>query len=568
MAAEALPARRSLSLPSTIGRYEVVALLGEGGMARVFLALQRDAFAAKKLVVIKQVRPEFAADSDFLAMFLDEARIALQLSHPNVVHTYELVAEPPDFFLSMEFLEGQSLSRVLRTTLKGSFPLELHIWILIQVLAALNYAHQLHDLDGTPLGIVHRDVSPSNVLVTSSGEVKLLDFGIAKAAGAASFTQQGTIKGKLGYAAPEQCLGLPSDARADLFSVGVMLWEAIAGRRRISRESGLAALQARVTNTEAAIEDVVPNVSPRLAEICRAALAHAPEERYASALDFKADLEAYLEEEGLRPDAMQVAALMDALFATEFNDLRRRVEAHLQEERWTSGRHVFDLGRPGHAQTMSGIGQLGASTSSESPLDSAGPLSRLGKRRASLLLAGGLALALVAFVLARKVDSSALPVDSATRPPITRASELPRTSEPPPKVPESVRLAVAVAPKGAQLVLDGRRIENPFVGELPRGDQQHTLEVSAAGYRSELRQLSASRDIALRIELARDAASWRAPAPVVRSPPAVAQLPSPQATPPPQRSSAAAPASALQPGQDLMKPARSARTIDDKDPYR
>ena len=247
-------------------------------MARVFLALRRDAFGSEKLVVIKQVRPEFAADTEFLAMFMDESRIALQLNHPNVVHTYEVVGEDPDYFLSMEFLEGRTMAQVLRKYGRRSFPVDLHIWILTQVLAGLQYAHELRGLDGTPLGIVHRDVNPSNVLITSTGEVKLLDFGIAKAAGAMTFTQQGVVKGKLGYAAPEQCLGRASDARTDLFAVGMMLWEAIAGQRRSPAESNAAVLQARVTNKEPAIDEVVPDVSPRLAEICQRALAYSLDE--------------------------------------------------------------------------------------------------------------------------------------------------------------------------------------------------------------------------------------------------------------------------------------------------
>src|SRR5687768_1916206 len=315
-------------------------------MARAFLALQRDAFGSEKLVVIKQVRPEFAADTEFLAMFMDESRIALQLNHPNVVHTYEVVGEDPDYFLSMEFLEGRTLAQVLRKCGRRSFPVDLHIWILTQVLAGLQYAHELRGLDGTPLGIVHRDVNPSNVLITSTGEVKLLDFGIAKAAGAMTFTQQGVVKGKLGYAAPEQCLGRASDARTDLFAVGMMLWEAIAGQRRSSAESNSATLQARVTNKEPAIEDVVPNVSPRLAEICQRALAYSADDRYSSAAEFKADLDAYLESANLRVSAANLAEPMRTLFADDFTKLRAQIESYVQEGRRTSAsaRHVLEPG--------------------------------------------------------------------------------------------------------------------------------------------------------------------------------------------------------------------------------
>ncbi|MDF3071055.1 MAG: protein kinase, partial [Polyangiaceae bacterium] len=170
MAPEA-SSRAAPKLPAALGRYEILSLLGAGGMAQVYLALQRGAFASEKLVVIKQLRPELVSDQVFLTMFMDEARIALQLHHPNVVHTYEVGAEAGDYFLAMEFLEGLTLTQIVRKAGVGGLPLNLHLWILSQVLAGLSYAHELRALDGEPLGIVHRDVSPSNVMITSSGEV-------------------------------------------------------------------------------------------------------------------------------------------------------------------------------------------------------------------------------------------------------------------------------------------------------------------------------------------------------------------------------------------------------------
>jgi serine/threonine protein kinase len=215
-----------------IGKYELVTLLGEGGMSRVYLAVSRGPVGVSKLVVVKQLRPEMAFDAEFVTMFIDEARIAARLSHPNVVQTYEVVEEGGQYLLAMEYLEGRTLAEILHRAGRANMPLEEHLWILTQVLAGLHYAHELADYDGQALSVVHRDVSPSNVFVTYNGEVKLVDFGIAKAAGAISATQQGTVKGKLGYSAPEQFMSQPVDARADVFSAGVMLWEAAAFRRR------------------------------------------------------------------------------------------------------------------------------------------------------------------------------------------------------------------------------------------------------------------------------------------------------------------------------------------------
>lgn len=286
-------------------------------MARAYLALNRGPFDATKLVVVKQIRPEITRDEQFIRMFADEARIALRLSHANVVQTFEVVHEPGEHLLVMEYLDGRSLGHVLRRVGREAMPLNEHIWILTRVLAGLQYAHALQDFDGTPLSIVHRDVSPANLFVTFDGEVKLLDFGIAKASGAVATTREGVIKGKLGYAAPEQCLGKLVDHRADLYAVGVMLWEAMAGKRRAFGDTELAVLQARIANAEPRIEAVWPEAPPELAAISARALAIGPEDRYSSALDFQQDLKRYLTTLPQAIGAADVAHLLGQHFAND-----------------------------------------------------------------------------------------------------------------------------------------------------------------------------------------------------------------------------------------------------------
>jgi len=563
MAAELLPIPSARAIPSSIGRYDVVALLGEGGMARVFLALQRGAFAAEKLVVIKQVRPEFAADSDFLAMFVDEARIALQLNHPNVVHTYEVVGEYPDYFLTMEFLEGRTLAQTLRKHGRQSFPVDLHIWILVQVLSGLQYAHELKDLDGTPLGIVHRDVNPSNVLVTSSGEVRLLDFGIAKAAGAISFTQRGVVKGKLGYAAPEQCLARVSDARADIFAVGMMLWEAIAGQRRSPAESSAAALQARVTGKERDLEQVVADVPPRLAEACRRALAQKPEERYSSAAELKADLEEYLDEQKLRPNASHLAELMGSLFGKEFAELRGLIESRVQEGRRASQRYVHEPSSFSRASHLSSIPQLAVEPTSA-------PRAR---KRVLIGLAAGSALAAVALATVLTPGKGPDRLEASSPPAAAPPSPLPISAQPSASVAPapSVRLAIAATPKRAQISLDGQLLPNPFVGMIPRDDRDHELEVMARGFDTQRHVLRFSQDLALTVELDPETARARPYVARVRPTPTTspAQLPSGTAQGNPTTArSATGQTPALHPGQDLTKAPRTLRSLDEKDPYR
>ena len=567
MAAESLPTQSTRAIPKSIGRYDILTLLGEGGMARVFLALRRDAFGSEKLVVIKQVRPEFAADTEFLVMFMDEARIALQLNHPTVVHTYEVVGEDPDYFLAMEYLEGRTLAQLLRKCGRRSFPLDLHIWILCQVLAGLQYAHELRDLDGTPLGIVHRDVTPSNVLVTSTGEVKLLDFGIAKAAGAVTFTQQGVVKGKLGYAAPEQCLGRGSDARTDLFAVGMMLWEAIAGQRRSRAESKDAALHARISNAERRIEQVVPDVSPHLAGICRRALAYSPEERYGSAAEFRADLEAHLDVQRSRPSSATAAELVNSLFLEDFNRLRAQVEAHVQKGRRAKA-SVRQASQQGKANPVSQVLSVVQSASSGSPA------RNLDRKRALMALGGSALVGTIALISMVASEESSPRRDDVAQASAATFRNVGALTALPAAVPQpsvaSVRVAIAATPKRAQIWLDGQLRPNPFVGTLPLDDRDHELEVRADGYRVERQAIRLSQDLALTVQLRSAFARGKPPTSVAR--PGVGSTPaqpssavSVQNLQPGAR--APAPESSAQPGQTLSRQPRGVRPIDEKDPY-
>jgi serine/threonine-protein kinase len=297
-------------------------------MARVYLAVQRGP-VAHKLVVVKRLRQELANEPAFVDMFVDESRVAVRMNHQNVIHTYEASAESGEYFIAMEFLEGQTLSQLLHSVSRERMPLGLHLWILCEVLSGLRYAHELRDFDGTPLEIVHRDVSPSNVFVTRMGEVKLMDFGIAKLSGSVAETQHGTIKGKIGYAAPEQCLGRPADARSDVYSVGIMLWEAIAGRRRACGDTALASVQARVLDLEPDISVVCPDVAPELAQIVRNALAFDPMLRFATVAAFHAELHDYCVRIGGGQGGPALGALVVEHFAEEMSQLRRLIEGQL-----------------------------------------------------------------------------------------------------------------------------------------------------------------------------------------------------------------------------------------------
>ncbi len=229
----AAPAADDGATPSLgqLGKYELISLLAKGGMGEVYLARARGIAGFEKLVVIKRNLPTISVDREPL---FAEARIAATLQHTNIVQVYDVDTDGATVFMAMEFLHGQDVRHVLRRLRDGGggpLPLDPAIAIAQAVCAGLHYAHDRRDGDGTPLGIVHRDVSPSNVFVTYDGGVKLIDFGLAKATALPSETQLGTIKGKLGYMSPEQCRGEPLDRRSDVFCIGIMLYEMTTGRR-------------------------------------------------------------------------------------------------------------------------------------------------------------------------------------------------------------------------------------------------------------------------------------------------------------------------------------------------
>jgi len=315
---------------ATPARYETLARIGRGGMAEVLLAATR-ANGVVKLSVLKCLWPELAEDADFVEMFLDEARLCARLSHPNVVQTHEIVQHEGRLALAMEYLDGQPLTSVLgRLGGAPALTLPMRLRIVSGVLAGLDYAHKLTDFDGSPLEVVHRDVSPHNVFITYDGHVKLLDFGVAKTLAASHQTRPGGIKGKLAYLAPESIRGDRVDRRADIFSVGVMLWEILAGRRLWGRKSEGVSGAWRLAAGETAPELPTELDLPReLRTICARALATDPEARYRTA----AQLGAALEDVGVdasESDARRLGRLVSDTFDAERAQRRALVEFHLR----------------------------------------------------------------------------------------------------------------------------------------------------------------------------------------------------------------------------------------------
>jgi eukaryotic-like serine/threonine-protein kinase len=300
-------------------------------MAVVYLASSQGPRGFSKLVVVKELKPEFTDDAEFTAMFVDEARLAARLNHPNIVQTYEVEETDGSFFIVMEYLEGQPLSQT-RTRLArlGSVLRDHQVRVLCDVLEGLHYAHELTDYDGRPLNVVHRDISPHNVIITYDGVAKVVDFGIAKAADQTSQTRTGVIKGKLAYMAPEQAFGKPVDRRADVFAVGVILWEAITGRRMWKGNAEGAIAHRLSIGDIPKITDHVPEPPQMLKRICERALAPRSADRYPTAAAMRAELEAYLGSIVQKPTGRDLGGLVSQAFAEERGRIASLVEEQMR----------------------------------------------------------------------------------------------------------------------------------------------------------------------------------------------------------------------------------------------
>jgi len=334
-------------MTATAGKYRLLGELGRGGMATVFLAAVEGPSRFTKLVVVKQLHQELSAELEFREMFMDEARLAARLSHPNIVQTFEVIEGDGKFLLVMEYLEGQPLSNVRsRLARKRVLGVPEQVRVMADVLEGLHAAHEAKDWDGTPLSVVHRDVSPHNVFVTYEGLVKVVDFGVAKASTSSQRTQTGVIKGKISYMAPEQALGKRVDRRADVFAVGIMLWEAVAERRLWKDIPDPGIMHYLVSDQVPKLAEHAPNAHPLLIEVCNRALAVNPEERYATAADMRAALDAYMATLPARPEPRVFGATIAENFADERAKIRAVIERQLTQGPLLATGEIASMGLP------------------------------------------------------------------------------------------------------------------------------------------------------------------------------------------------------------------------------
>jgi serine/threonine-protein kinase len=550
-----------------VGKYRYIGKLAEGGMADVFLAVTQST-GFEKLVVIKQLRPDLGQDESFIQMFMDEARLAARLNHPNVVQTLEVGTDDHTplgrlHFIAMEFLEGVAYVRFARKKEQLPAPLSYHLRIIIDTLRGLHYAHELRDFDGRPLNVVHRDVSPQNVMLTWAGGVKVLDFGIAKAELAIEARPE-DFKGKLEYMAPEQALQLDVDRRADIFSVGVMLHEALT-RRRLFRKGDdkLAMLtEGRLPH----VLDVAPTTPRHLADVCMRAMAHDREHRYATADAMADDLEEWLAKTQ-QVSARDVGSYVAEMFASTRAKITAAVEEQLamfrrlaaspqqgmmplsrlpftefppEPDTWgtvppgpmntgLSGETYRGLGQPVPPDAPSTIRDLAEPqipTYSRPPRDLTGPQVPFHPRP-SIDVTGPMLPAYqrpsiappaptpprsrsnLALVLVSTALVGVLLAGGAMGVMMYRAKKMAppppppavTVSAPPPAPPPDVDYSIRATPTDAKLFLDGQPLANPATGKHAVEHEAHTLKVEASGFEPREESVTFDRSLLISIEL-------------------------------------------------------------------
>lgn len=315
--------------PVRFGKYTLVDRIAVGGMAEIFLARQAGLEGFEKTIVIKRIRPHLSKQPNFVKMFLNEAKLAAQLNHPNIVQIYDLGKINESYFIAMEYIFGRDMRRIIpkADALGIPFPMVYALKIASSVCEGLYYAHQRADLYGHPLHIVHRDVTPENIFVSFDGTVKVLDFGIAKAANQIEQTRAGEIKGKLSYMSPEQCMGKQLDNRSDLFSLGVVLYEWLTGFKLFTGDSEVAILKSITEGKIYAPSYFKADIPEAVEAILMKALEKDRERRYQTAWEMQYDLDQFLSQYEFTPSNIHLSNFLKQLFNDELEEERERLAA-------------------------------------------------------------------------------------------------------------------------------------------------------------------------------------------------------------------------------------------------
>lgn len=537
-----------------VGKYDLIAVLAHGGMGDVYLAVLQGPLGFSKLLVIKELRPDVQDDDAHVAMFLDEARLAARLNHPNIVQTIEVGADGRRRFIAMEYLEGQPLNRVLHRARKrgNPLPLPMHFRIVADALTALEYAHTFTEFDGRPLGIVHRDVSPQNVFVTYEGHVKLIDFGVARTAVASQQTRPGSLKGKLKYMSPEQAAGRFVDARTDIFATGVMLWEGTVGAGPWEGLADLDILKNLMAGRVPRLGNVRPDLDPDLRDIVDRAMSPDPNDRYPSAVAMRDEVEHYVSSHGLSL-GRELPAFVSILFREDRRKLRDVIEAQLRtlaeispvESLSISGLRRMSTGsvegRPARrivSATDSIDGGPGSMAAAAAPATStvspASPRIPSGFWTVGAAMASAAAFGTLAVHLSLRMPmGKAAPSATWTRPASPAALPAPFAAPPAlaPQVPRRLaHISLRATPAWANLLVDGFPVSNPYVADWAADGAIHHLSASAQGYVDQTSVVMLDKDVVVDLALEHVPPPRKAAA-AISPPPRPTASPAPTAPP-------------------------------------
>ncbi|MFO0676475.1 MAG: serine/threonine-protein kinase [Polyangiaceae bacterium] len=504
-----------LPADSQLGKYHLVAELARGGMGTIYLALANGPAGFQKLVVVKELRLEDLPPPYGVGMFMEEARLAARLNHPNVVQTYEVGSIDDRHFLAMEYLEGQSLFSILSQSERMGvrLPLGVHLRIICDALSGLHYAHELADYDGVALDVVHRDVSPQNVFVTYEGQVKMLDFGIAKTALSPNQTGDGMVRGRLSYMPPEQFRSEKVDRTADLFSIGVMIWEAAAKQRLWEGMPDLAIIRALTAND---VPFRIPEGFPAgLVPIVEKAMSVDPSKRHATARELQSELESFLATHERGSATRDVATEVRTIFARERSIVERAIATRLRDVT-TSLAALHSEPDFGGGRAEDSIVPIIA-PSSLAPE----PSAFLDRRRTWTMplvaaVATALGVAAGALLYMNLSRPSVAPLAAAPKVLVVETTApTPAPVPPPSATADVVELSLRASPESARILLDGKPLpSNPYSATFSKDETDHVVVVEAPGYETAQEVVRLSKDATLVLNLVKS----NDPRPVFRVP--------------------------------------------------
>ena len=456
------------------GRYQLLKKIASGGMGQVLLAKKgQDDF--EKLVVLKRILPHLVEDEEFFTMFRDEAKITMRLDHPNIARINEFGVEAGVHYIEMEYVAGEDVRRIEKRAAAASkgIPIGIILRIIADAAAGLDFAHKAKDAKGMPLGLVHRDVSPQNILVGFDGSVKLIDFGVAKAAGRAQHTATGILKGKFPYMSPEQAEGTDLDCRSDVFALGIVLWEQLTGRRLFKGENDIATQRLVRACQVPAPSSVEPSVPSGLDPISLKALAKDPKDRFQDAAELRNALEDFALQNAIPTSASSLASFMQDLYAER---IAKEADPRFFEE--DSGLTDLDAGGLSKPTAPSGAtvvdrGKLTAGNNTQ-VLSPTGPGISLPKVSAAVVV-----VALLAVGVWYATRPEGKPVVDVPFKPLAD----PGLGQTPPAPPLVVR--IESEPPGAKVELAGQSVgQTPFEARVEKVKLPVALKLTAEGYES------------------------------------------------------------------------------------